>query len=51
MYDSGSGYAIFDWYPWESCPFLKGSRGSMDVGREDVERMRREEGGEIVPGM
>ena len=33
-----SCYAVFSWYPWEACSFLKGNRGGEDLGERGGER-------------
>ena len=35
-YFVASPYVMFSWYPWESCSFLKGNRGRVDLGEKRV---------------
>lgn len=36
-------YAIFSWYPWEACSFVKGNRGVVDLGEREGEETVSEE--------
>ena len=36
-------YIMFDWYPWEACPFLKRNEEGVDEGGEELGGEEREE--------
>lgn len=33
---TSNGYAVFSCYPWESCSFLKGNEGGIDLEQRGV---------------
>ena len=46
-----SCYALFCWYPWKACSFLKENRGEWILGRGEVWKLGRVEGGEAQARM
>ena len=43
-------YAMFSWYAWEACPFLKKNGGVVALGREEVRKTDVEKGERVNCG-